>query len=359
MPVKKKKKRNKLSLPLKILIALVILFSAYQIFQIAKVKNLTGISLKLEQAIGRKLLEHDIKAYQILKRFQTEKSERNVKWIKFTKEIEISPSKFSDVISDLKKIAWQESVKVLDLDEAQIKIGINEVVLNHLIFKILEDKNLIALIVDDVGYTKNIKPFLELNIPLTYAILPELPYSTVLAKEFKRSNIPFILHMPMEPKNLADNNPGELALLTRMDREQILKNLNKALTSVQGARGLNNHMGSKFTSDIGAMNILLKIIKEKKMFFIDSATSSDTVGMRTALEMGVPSAINNFFIDNRDDISYLIKRLEKLKKLASKRKKTIAICHITRKNTANALKNYIPRMEKENIKFVSVEEILR
>lgn len=359
---KRKKSKNKFPTALKTVVILIFLFFTYQVFQIVKVKDLTDTSMKLEQVINKKLREHDIESTQILERFQTEKKEGKLEWIKFTKKIQITSSELPGIIKDLKKAAKQQSVKVLSFKQtskdARIEIGLKDAVLNRIVFELLEDKNLIALIVDDVGHTKNIKPFLELDIPVTYAILPNLRYSTFLAREFKRSGLPFILHMPMEPEAFPEKDPGELALMTDMNKEQVLKNLNMALKSVEGAPGLNNHMGSKFTSDLGAMKILLGIVKEKGLFYIDSVTSSESVGYRIASKIGVPAAENNFYLDNNDEYNYIIKRLEKLKAIALKRKKTVVICHITRKNTARALKRYIPEIEKENIKFVPVEDLL-
>lgn len=366
MPKKRKKKnrkkKNKGPFASKVILALLFLGASYIIYEKLKIKDITDVSLKLEQALNKQLVKSGIKTSQILNRYQTEQKKGNVKWIKFTKTIQIEPSRFSYIIENIKKAVKENFLEINEYkkkSEVQIEISRKNNVLNLLIFNFIENRNIIALIVDDLGYTKKIKPFIELDIPITYSILPDLPYSGFLAEEFKRSEIPFILHMPMEPKDYPKKNPGETTLFTKMSKNEILTTFDRALTSVKGAPGLNNHMGSKFTSDKRAMRILLEAVKEKKMFYIDSATARDTLGYRSALEMGVPTGINNIFLDGKDDFKYIIKKLKELKKMAGKQNKTIAICHITRKNTVPALRKYIPEILKAGIRFVPVEDLLK
>lgn len=359
---KKRKTRSRLSIFAKILIALGLFLIIHQFLLFIRFKDITDISVGLDRSINKVLLEHNVKLSDVTERFQTEKKENNIGWIKFTKKIAIPSAEFPAIFEALKETAEAESVSILDSkktpNSAEVEIGIRGAVMIHLNFVFVEEKNKIAIIVDDVGYTKKIKPYLELDIPLTYAIIPKLAYSTFLAQEFERSEIPYIIHMPMEPESYPENDPGEIALLTGMNKVKIKGKLNAALKSVEGAPGLNNHMGSKFTSDSESMNILLKIIKEKDMFFVDSNTSGKTVGYEIALKLGVPTVKNNFYLDNKNDYDYIIKRLGKLKKLALKRKKTVVICHMTRKNTAIALKDYIGEIRKAGIEFVYVKDIL-
>ncbi len=360
---KRPKKRNRILKVLGLVALLILLLLSYHLYKSGRTKNLTEISIRLDQLINEKFREYNIGSSQITEKFQTEEKNDDKEWIKYTKKISVSESVLPGIVRDIEEIAGKELLQVLHKKETSrktiIKIGLKRnIILNQIVFELSGKKSLLAIVVDDLGYTKNIRSYLELDIPLTYAIMPELPYSTMLAEEFERSGISYILHMPMEPEGYPEKNPGDTALLVDMDKRQIVSTLESALKSVKNAAGLNNHMGSKFTSDTKKMKILIDILRKKQLFFVDSATSKDSVGYAMALQHGVPAIKNNFYIDNKDDYKYLLGRIKELIAFASKREKTVAICHITRKNTPKALKYYVNKFNEANIEFVPVEDLL-
>ena len=161
----------------------------------------------------------------------------------------------------------------------------------------------------------------------------------------------------MEPQDssLIDDS----MLLVSMDISRIRETISDAKRSVPGARGINNHMGSKFTADPDASSRLARVLKEEGLFFVDSWTSGDSVAYEAARRAGVPAARNDFFIDNKNEYDYILARLEKLASKAAQRKVTVAIGHVQRKNTARALEEVIPMMKEKGITFVSVEDILQ
>ena len=67
---------------------------------------------------------------------------------------------------------------------------------------------MLALIVDDAGYSlEDLQAFLDLPMPLTVAVLPNLPHSTRggPARARRRART-CILHCPMEP--VGEQTPG-------------------------------------------------------------------------------------------------------------------------------------------------------
>ncbi|MDA3793300.1 MAG: divergent polysaccharide deacetylase family protein [Elusimicrobia bacterium] len=347
----------------KVAVFLILFISVYVIFKTVKEPDIAKLSLQTEQLVKKGLIDSDISIGQVLQKYQTEQKSSAGHWIKFTKVISVKPSEFyyisknvKNYINKIKPAVEIQSRK--DKISSGLVLSYNSNVLNELIFKYKKTGPKIAIIVDDLGYKKEIKDFLELDIPLTFAIMPNLPYSSFLAEEFKSSSINYILHMPMEPVSYPETDPGENALFTNMNREEIQTALNMALGSVKGAKGLNNHMGSKFTSDSRAMGDLMDILAEKGLFFIDSHTSKKSVGSKIAKQYRVPTVKNNVFLDNKDDYNYIAGRMELLKKTALSRENTIAICHATKKNTARAIKDYLPLFKEEGIRFVAVRELL-
>ncbi len=109
-------------------------------------------------------------------------------------------------------------------------------------------KPAIALIIDDIG--PNIyraRQFLELNIPLTFSILPRYAHSEGLAFEVHDAGHDIMLHQPMEPY-ASEANPGPGALYVGDSLHKIFRVLEENLSAVPFAIGLNNHMGSRFTA---------------------------------------------------------------------------------------------------------------
>ena len=159
-----------------------------------------------------------------------------------------------------------------------------------------ELKGRMAVIIDDAGYDlAELEPFLELRIPLAIAVLPNLPNSREAARRVRQAGKELLLHCPMEPEG--EENPGPGALLTGQSDAETMRLLAAALETVPGASGLNNHMGSKATTDEELMTTVLRALGEKGMFFVDSRTTPDTVGGRVAARLGVPYLERDVFID--------------------------------------------------------------
>ncbi|MBN2407709.1 MAG: divergent polysaccharide deacetylase family protein [Elusimicrobia bacterium] len=357
---KSSKKRTSPGALGKLAVALAALGVLYLVFETTRVKDLSRHSIELEHEVNRVLTESGVTLDQILQKYQTEEERDYKRWVRFTKEVQVKDSAAPALAEKLIKIAAPpykaEHAKKPDREE--IRFYYKGIHINEVLLKILRPQNVVAIIVDDLGQKKSIREFMELDVPVTYAIIPGLPYSKFLAHELKNSGIPYILHMPMEPESYPEDDPGDMALFAGMSREKIEELLEAALLSVPGAPGMNNHMGSRFTSDFKSVSALLDILKKKGMFFIDSATAKKRIALEYAKKIGLPAAENEFYIDNKDDYDYVVKRLKKLQAIALKNARTIAICHITRKNTAKALKDYLPEMIRSGVRFVPVAEVL-
>lgn len=214
-----------------------------------------------------------------------------------------------------------------------------------------------AIVLDDWGNNYPLlQTAIDTEIPLTLAILPELSHSRQIANEAYKNRLGVMLHMPMQPKSGGVKLEPWTILTTTPDRE-IISYLNKALLSVPHAEGVNNHMGSAATSDERVMRVVLKHLKSKKLFFIDSNTISTTVAPQIAKEIGIRFTQRDVFIDNNPELNAVKAQLEKAKSLALKRGKVLVIGH-DKKNTLQAIKEVIPNFKKEGIKFVLAKEIV-
>ena len=217
----------------------------------------------------------------------------------------------------------------------------------------------VAIIIDDLGYNeKDYRPFLEIGCPLTFAVLPSLPYSHRIAKEAKGRNREVLLHLPLEPLNYPAKNPGKGVLLSSMSRKELRKVLIQDLESVPGATGVSNHMGSRLTRERKPMSILLTELKRRNLFFVDSLTTSGTIVAPLARELGVRVGARNIFLDNYRERAYIERQLDELAKIARKKGEAVGVGH-PYGITAAVLKDRLPQWEKEGIRIVSASRIVR
>ncbi|NIW15331.1 MAG: hypothetical protein GWN31_15705, partial [Candidatus Thorarchaeota archaeon] len=151
-------------------------------------------------------------------------------------------------------------------------------------------KSKIVIIVDDLGMNKKpIDQLLEIPAPITFAVLPNLPYSKYAAEKADKKGWDVILHMPMEPKESSGYmgiDAGDDALLVGLPKDAILQRLNSNLSSVPHVVGINNHMGSKFMENSELTELILLDLKNKDMFFVDSKTTPQSKGYQTARRLG-------------------------------------------------------------------------
>ncbi|MCP4339746.1 MAG: divergent polysaccharide deacetylase family protein [Desulfobulbaceae bacterium] len=156
----------------------------------------------------------------------------------------------------------------------------------------------VAIIIDDMGYHESIdKELLALPIELTYSFLPFAPHTKTLERQAYRSGKTVLLHLPLQPKgNEWDPGPGALTLEDLPEVQKI--KLEKCLKEVPHAVGVNNHMGSLYTENQVAMTRLIQEIGDRTLFFIDSYTSSGSVGLPVAQGLDVKSARRHVFLDN-------------------------------------------------------------
>ena len=196
----------------------------------------------------------------------------------------------------------------------------------------------VYIVLDDGGHNLNhLQPFLDLDIPLTIAVLPELAYSKESALRIKNSGKTLILHQPMQAISLS-TDPGPSAIMPEMSDEQIRNLLTKNLDSLGIKIGLNNHEGSLITADTYAMKVVMEICKERGMFFLDSRTNSQSVCKSVASEYGVKLYERNIFLDNTPNQADMIAMFKSGIEVAKKNGRVIMIGHVwSSKNLADVL----------------------
>jgi hypothetical protein len=218
----------------------------------------------------------------------------------------------------------------------------------------------VAILIDDLGWNIAIaQSLIQMDFPLTFSILPSLPYSIRIAELAANHHREVLLHLPMEPYGYTNTQKDQEVLLTTMEREVLEKITRTYLEKVPHIIGVNNHMGSKFTENPEKMKIILQILGEKGLFFIDSRTSKNSVGYQTAKELGLKAGQRKIFLDNQPTEDYIIQQLTKLEKLAREdlNNGIIAIAH-PHPSTIAALGKVLPKLKASGIEIVPVSELI-
>jgi hypothetical protein len=214
----------------------------------------------------------------------------------------------------------------------------------------------IAIVIDDIGYDRDLAiAFMDLDLPLSLSILPSAPHTVDIVNEANRRGTELLLHLPMEPKDYPNLNPGQGALLTNMDEERIKKIFSDDIAQVPGLRGVNHHMGSYFTERYDKMKIVLSEVKKRNLFYLDSRTTNRTVAFDLAKDMGVPAAKKSLFLDNDLSSKAIKLQMERLFGIARYSGIAVGIGH-PHKETLQVLQEYINQL-KTDFKVVPVSEL--
>ncbi len=216
----------------------------------------------------------------------------------------------------------------------------------------------VAIIVDDIGYDKIIaEKFLNLDAVLTFSLLPHSLFQDKIAREAHEKGFETMLHLPLEPLEypLVDSGPG--TLLTSMSPDELIMQLNKNLDTLPFIKGVNNHMGSKMTTSSTQMYQIFSILKKRKLFFIDSRTTSESLCKPSARLLQLPFAQRDVFIDHIQEPDFIRKQINLLIHLANKHGEAIGIVH-PHIITYNILRELLPELQKK-VQLVHASKIVR
>lgn len=217
----------------------------------------------------------------------------------------------------------------------------------------------VAIIIDDMGSSlQEVNELMAIKLPLTFSVIPGLAKGKEVAQAAHANGYPVMIHIPMEPQGYPQQRMEKNGLLLSHGDAEIQKRVNSFIQAVPYASGANNHMGSRFTEDKEKMGTVLGVLKGKGLFFIDSKTTSHSVGYALAREMGIETASRNVFIDNVQNADAIRAQLEQLAEMARRNGMAIGICH-PHKATITALTALLPELARSGINFVYVKDLVR
>jgi polysaccharide deacetylase 2 family uncharacterized protein YibQ len=216
----------------------------------------------------------------------------------------------------------------------------------------------LAIVIDDLGHDGRLaNRFLEIEGSLSFSVLPYGTFSGSIARKIHKAGRDLLLHLPMEPKGYPGVDPGAGALLVDMPEGELVETLRKNLDSIPHIEGVNNHMGSRFCESEPKMTLVIAELKKRDLFFLDSRTSSRTRAYGVALQLNLPAAERDVFLDNIQSPQAIRGQMRRLVRLARLKGQAIGIAH-PNETTLEVLKEVVPELPGQGVKLVPISHLI-
>lgn len=207
----------------------------------------------------------------------------------------------------------------------------------------------LVIIIDDVAYKHQADAIKSVNLKLTPSFFPATsahPETPVLARRFSF----YMIHLPMQA--LGGFKGAEIGTLTvDDDYEKIAKKLQSIKRDFPNLKYINNHTGSRFTSDATSMDRLMRAVRDENLIFVDSKTTSPTKVYGAAKKYSMPYIARDVFLDHDGSKAAVRKQLKYAVELAKKRSYAIAIGH-PHKNTIEVLQESAKLLQEVEVVYL-------
>jgi len=207
----------------------------------------------------------------------------------------------------------------------------------------------LVIIIDDVAYKHQADAIKSVNLKLTPSFFPATsahPETPVLARRFSF----YMIHLPMQA--LGGFKGAEIGTLTvDDDYEKIAKKLQSIKRDFPNLKYINNHTGSRFTSDAAAMDRMMRAVRDENLIFVDSKTTSPTKVYGAAKKYSMPYIARDVFLDHDGSKAAVRKQLKYAVELAKKRSYAIAIGH-PHKNTIEVLQESTKLLQEVEVVYL-------
>lgn len=131
------------------------------------------------------------------------------------------------------------------------------------------------------------RAFLALRVPFAAAIVPGGKSSADLFRAAHAAGREVVLHMPLEPVNYPQVNPGPGTLLVTMPPAKISGIVKRWLDRSGPVVAAANHMGSLATQDMTVIGAVYRELKRRHVPFVHVRPAAGAVCRSLAADMGV------------------------------------------------------------------------
>lgn len=217
------------------------------------------------------------------------------------------------------------------------------------------DSRLIAIVITELGLAE----------PATLSAIQDLPGEVTLAftpysrrldewvPAARAAGHEVLLQIPMEPRNIELNDPGDRALLTTNPPDVNADRLEWVLSRATGYVGLTSFMGSRLTVSEKHMRPVLEALGARGLAWVDAKVTPVSIASKVAQDLGLPTATSDRFIDQQAARDPIDRRLAQLEQIALSRGAAVGFAQAY-PVTIERLRHWIPQMRKRGFELAPV-----
>lgn len=191
----------------------------------------------------------------------------------------------------------------------------------------------LTIVIDDLGENLDAaRKLAALPYPVTFSVWPRSAHAAYVATLAREARRQVFVHQPMEPVGHAPGDANPDVLTVDMDRAALAANVAESLRLVPYAEGINNHMGSRFTSDHASVRVFCEEIRRLRpdILVLDSLTLGASVLYDEARRQGLAAFRRTLFLDDeqeRHNKAAVLKVLDQGLNLARQHGRAVVIGH--------------------------------
>ncbi|HYM80698.1 MAG TPA: divergent polysaccharide deacetylase family protein [Candidatus Limnocylindria bacterium] len=129
--------------------------------------------------------------------------------------------------------------------------------------------------------------FFELPAPFAVAVVPGSRTSQQVFQAAHQRNREVVLHVPLEPINYPQVNPGPGTVLVTMKPAKIAGMMRRYLDQAEPVAAVANHMGSLATQDMAVMSAVYRELRRSHVPFLHVNPAAGAVCKSLASDLGV------------------------------------------------------------------------
>lgn len=268
--------------------------------------------------------------------------------------------------------AWEDTLAAPG-STVRMKVGAGRVVTHELLLQRRSDgatapENAparILLVVDAFGSAESDTlgaAFLDLDVPLTGAVLPQLRGTKAWAERLHGAGQEVLAQIPMEPQGYPKRDPGPGAVLVDMPSGQIQRLVKKHLADIPHAVGATSAQGTMALSDVSAMTAVMAELARADVFWLDARVVPTSVAADRAAQAGVITFRIDTILEapgrREAQVKALGRLLDDAVSLARRRGYAIVVAHPDRA-ALDVLRREVPRLRRSGVRFERVSSLLR
>ena len=151
---------------------------------------------------------------------------------------------------------------------------------------------------------------------------------------------------------------GSYGLGRNMPRDELVRCLRWDLARFDAYVGADNHMGTEFTQDTPATQVVMDELKRRGLLYLDARAVPTTPVALATRDCRVPHAARDIFLDGEQAATAVDARLAQLVKFARERSSAIAIGH-AHNVTLAALQRWLPTVSRQGVALVPLTAVVR